>query len=184
MSCNWLAWSALALFALSFVSASDGLGLDKLLRGYLRQYRIHHRIAMLAVLLVVAHISHEFASLPATDRSMLLDLQDRAMLLAWLAVLLLLALTLAAIVRQHWRRRYWLRLHWLLLPAMLLALAHAWLSTRPALRAMTGRTGRHARRHGVGLQDRRVGLLRQRGRGHKHNSRRGQGPWDRPKPQQ
>jgi predicted ferric reductase len=135
MSCNWLAWSALALFGLSFVSASDGLGLDKLLRGYLRQYRIHHRIAMLAVLLVVVHISHEFASLPATDRSMLLDLQDRAMLLAWLAVLLLLALTLAAIVRQHWRRRYWLRLHWLLLPAMLLALAHAWLSTRPALRA-------------------------------------------------
>lgn len=135
MSCNWLAWSALTLFALSFVSASDGLGLDRLLHGYLRQYRIHHRIAMLAVLLVMAHIGHEFASLPAPDRSMLLDLQDRAMLLAWLAVLLLAVLTLAAIVRQHWRRRNWLRLHWLLLPTMLLALAHAWFATRPALRA-------------------------------------------------
>lgn len=135
MSINWLAWSALALFALSFASAADGLGLDRLLRGYLRQYRLHHRLALLATALILGHGAHQWLSLPAADRGMLFDLRDRAMLLAWLALLSLLLLTLAAILHQHWRRRYWLRLHWLLLPTLLLALAHAWCATRPMLRA-------------------------------------------------
>lgn len=134
MSINWLAWSALTLFALSFITAADGLGLDRLQHGYLRQYRLHHRLALLAVALVLGHITSEFASLPAADRGMLLDPQDRAMLLAWLALLLLTWLTLLAMLRQHWRRRYWLRQHWLLLPSFVLTLGHAWLSTRPALR--------------------------------------------------
>lgn len=131
---NWLAFATLLLFALSFASAADGIGLDRLCRSYLRQYRLHHRLGQLTMLALGAHVLVEWFSLAPEDRNMLLDWRDPAMLAAWLACILLLLLLSIALRYRYWRRRYWLRAHWLLLAAFLLALWHAWLSTRPAFR--------------------------------------------------
>ncbi|KAG1523964.1 hypothetical protein G6F50_018567 [Rhizopus delemar] len=54
----------------------------------------------------------------------------------------------------------------------------------PALRPMTGRTGRDPGRHGVGAQGVWGGRLRQRGRCHKGNNSRGHHAENRPKPRQ
>lgn len=134
MTINLPALGALLLFALSFLSAADGLGIDRLCGGYLRQYRLHHRLAWLAGLAVLTHGLTEWLSLPVDDRAMLLDWHDRSLPPAWLAALALPPLLLAASRYPHWRRRYWLRIHWLLLAAFVLALAHAWLAARPAHR--------------------------------------------------
>lgn len=131
---NWPAFATLLLFTLSFASAADGIGLDRLCRGYLRQYRLHHRLAQLTAIALLLHLAREWSALPADDRSMLLDWRDPAMLTAWLACGLLLMLILAAGRYHHWHRRYWLRTHWLLFGVFLLALTHAVLSARPAHR--------------------------------------------------
>lgn len=124
MSSQLLAYGAFGLLAISFLLAGEGFGLDRLFGSHARQFRLHHRAAILAVIAVVVHAGYEFWLIGRDDWRLLFDPADPALMAGWMAAGLLAIAFTSAWATHRFRRRAWLRLHWLTVPAILLAALH------------------------------------------------------------